>query len=76
MHGLYMPAIPKRSARPPERSNHIWHCNDAPSTASILSLSSLIAVSATFDFGLSTLVSRMFQKFQFRIRLQNSVSCM
>ena len=53
MHGLYMPAIPKRSARPPERSNHIWHCNDAPSTASILSLSSLIDDSATFDFSLS-----------------------
>lgn len=53
MHGLYMPAIPKRSARPPEA--HIWHCNDAPSAASILSLSSLIAASATFDFGLSNI---------------------
>lgn len=53
MHGLCMPAIPKRSARPPERSNHIWHCNDAPSAASILSLSSLIDDSATFDFSLS-----------------------
>ena len=48
-----MPSIPKRSVRPPEQSNHIWHCNDAPSTASILSLSSLIDDSATFDFGLS-----------------------
>ncbi len=55
MRGLCMPAIPKRSASPPERSNHIWHCNDAPSTASILSLSSLIAASAAFDFGLSNI---------------------
>ena len=53
MRNLCMPAIPKRSVRPPERSNHIWHCNDALSTASILSLSSLIDDSATFDFGLS-----------------------
>lgn len=55
MRVLYMPAIKKRSASPPERSNHIWHCNDAPSTATILSLSSLIAASATFDFGLSNI---------------------
>ena len=55
MRGLCMPAIKKRSASPPERSNHIWHCNDVPSTATILSLSSLIAVSATFDFGLSNI---------------------
>ena len=53
MRGLCMPAIKKRSASPPERSNHIWHCNDAPSAATILSLSSLIA--ASFDFGLSNI---------------------
>ena len=46
MRNLCMPAIPKRSVRPPEQSNHIWYCNDAPSAASILSLSTRRTVGA------------------------------